>query len=908
MRNLVSLVCAWFVFVFPPVIVSAQYPDSLPPIVHWQLPHNADTLVFECGHWWCGYDSIFRVSFEDPNPTFGIDTDVVIRIRLCGTTEWRHICGFRKHLSWNYGHAFGSLNLLFLEPGHCYELCAVVHDLAEHETQSCITFYTSGVVPPTDTTDHCPPIAHHWFPDGCLPVIGPWRLFVLDQGGSDDCPVPSCVDLEHYDVVMYVPSHHDTLDITGQCVVSVWEGCGMRMEWNPLGYVLPYDTDVHICANVRDNAGNEARLCHLYHTCPADTTLPLDTTDHCPPLVLEWHPTHCSLLCPPDAPVWFRVVDPSETDMCPRCSGVDVSTIGVFIYNAGTLYNLSHGAGLRFESIGECGFDIVLDHSYYSLVPGTGCTLVVQGADDAGNIFWGGISFFVCDSAEPDDSWSPCVVDVHPASAAIVGPDVNVWANVCDLCGGSVFVSGVNPESIVMTVDGSPVDFILHELDCFGYSVRRCPGAPAFSVGVHTVCVSGADFAGNEFNYCWSFTVNAPCDTFHTIVGFVSDTLDDFPLENIIVVAFRQVGMPFVVHARTNAEGFYSMRVPNGMWILAAFDSSFIYPPVFWDGHRFPFDADPIHLCPSCPDTFWANFGMGTYFAGLYRVCGTVYDDELSPISGALVVAISSDNEEDYETYTISSLTDEFGNFTISLPGGRRYYIMAYGDGYSQRFYGGGWQWATAEDIAVSGDVYDVDFTLSPCGSFVGSNTVYGTVHRETAMMLDDVGFRGVLVCLCDVSTNEPLFCSHSDTGGYYSIPNVPDGVYRLIADRPHYVGRAEWEVINSADGTPHNIYLRLATSGVDARKVPGEMAIRSVYPNPFNSSTSIAFNVPSTAHTRVEVVDVLGNSVSVLIDEVISAGEYIAVWKADKLPSGIYFVRLISGSSINVSRVFLVR
>ena len=60
----------------------------------------------------------------------------------------------------------------------------------------------------------------------------------------------------------------------------------------------------------------------------------------------------------------------------------------------------------------------------------------------------------------------------------------------------------------------------------------------------------------------------------------------------------------------------------------------------------------------------------------------------------------------------------------------------------------------------------------------------------------------------------------------------------------------------------------------------------------------------------RVRVYDARGRLVSVLVDEVQSAGEHTVTWKgdarSDPLPSGVYFLRLDQGGQTKVGRVVL--
>ena len=82
---------------------------------------------------------------------------------------------------------------------------------------------------------------------------------------------------------------------------------------------------------------------------------------------------------------------------------------------------------------------------------------------------------------------------------------------------------------------------------------------------------------------------------------------------------------------------------------------------------------------------------------------------------------------------------------------------------------------------------------------------------------------------------------------------------------------------------------------GVSGRSPSGgsEPALYEASPNPFNPVTQITYWVPERAHVRLSVYDVSGRLVTTLVDDVRDSGEHTVGWRADDLPSGVYFCRL---------------
>jgi len=69
-------------------------------------------------------------------------------------------------------------------------------------------------------------------------------------------------------------------------------------------------------------------------------------------------------------------------------------------------------------------------------------------------------------------------------------------------------------------------------------------------------------------------------------------------------------------------------------------------------------------------------------------------------------------------------------------------------------------------------------------------------------------------------------------------------------------------------------------------------------YPNPFSSSTTIAFHVGERSRVRLEVFNRLGQSVKILVDDLRDAGDYSELWDGldpagARAPSGGYLYRI---------------
>ncbi|HEY5536461.1 MAG TPA: C39 family peptidase [Ignavibacteria bacterium] len=89
---------------------------------------------------------------------------------------------------------------------------------------------------------------------------------------------------------------------------------------------------------------------------------------------------------------------------------------------------------------------------------------------------------------------------------------------------------------------------------------------------------------------------------------------------------------------------------------------------------------------------------------------------------------------------------------------------------------------------------------------------------------------------------------------------------------------------------------------------IPTEFSLQDNYPNPFNPSTNIKFNVAKLSDVKIIVYDVLGREVQTLVNESLKPGTYEAVFDASSFSSGVYFYKLITNEFVEMKKMILLK
>lgn len=102
--------------------------------------------------------------------------------------------------------------------------------------------------------------------------------------------------------------------------------------------------------------------------------------------------------------------------------------------------------------------------------------------------------------------------------------------------------------------------------------------------------------------------------------------------------------------------------------------------------------------------------------------------------------------------------------------------------------------------------------------------------------------------------------------------------------------------------------FLPVTAGFEDSQPRSGPAVFLGASPNPFRGSTTLRYRLPSAAHVRLSVFDVMGRQVATLVDDDRAAGEHSISMDARHLAAGIYLYRLESNGTTLHSKAILLQ
>ena len=199
----------------------------------------------------------------------------------------------------------------------------------------------------------------------------------------------------------------------------------------------------------------------------------------------------------------------------------------------------------------------------------------------------------------------------------------------------------------------------------------------------------------------------------------------------------------------------------------------------------------------------------------------------------------------------------------------------------------------SGKSLSINNLPYDLSTDISMDMDVMMLSPVEGgyTTEEQDVIMEWDLSNipDGMVFTLLDNTTDQTIDLDASETANI-TLPNK--GILSL--ESSGFMGT--YPELGQSQFT---LTIQAATTATDVNPVPDVFALHRAYPNPFNPSTLIGYDLPRDSHVSLEIFDLNGRSVKTLINGYFRAGKHQVAWNADQISSGIYLVRLVTGKKV---------
>jgi hypothetical protein len=212
-------------------------------------------------------------------------------------------------------------------------------------------------------------------------------------------------------------------------------------------------------------------------------------------------------------------------------------------------------------------------------------------------------------------------------------------------------------------------------------------------------------------------------------------------------------------------------------------------------------------------------------------------------------------------------------------------------------------------------DKYSIVYSIA----IIGGSTWFAS--NMVSADIDNDGTDEVLLC---IDQHLLIFKNKKDEYELYYIKRSElfnQNSRYLSATASDFDGDNYPEIVISMDLIENNsrkgfsrIYKKTSTLDVlDNDPQPNNYYLSEAYPNPFNPSTSLKFNIPETENVTIKVYDLLGREVKTLLNENLHGGEHQLIWdgtdnNSNRVSSGIYFINMASGEFNKSIKIILIK
>ncbi|MGE5399032.1 MAG: carboxypeptidase regulatory-like domain-containing protein [Ignavibacteriales bacterium] len=396
----------------------------------------------------------------------------------------------------------------------------------------------------------------------------------------------------------------------------------------------------------------------------------------------------------------------------------------------------------------------------------------------------------------------------------------------------------------------------------------------------------------------------------YTLKGKVTDTKGNGLEAHILIMSMnRRLHTHMTFGTITDENGNYSVKLreyDSVMIFARAVNGNYI--PEYYNNKKDACEADNLLITH---DFSGIDFVLEQGVPYNNSISGRVMNDGSNGVR-AHVTAFNMDHKELPENIR-TVMTDSLGYYKITglVPGNYILMTVPFYD-YLPTFFrydkDQTYRWKSADvvEIGENSTVTGINFRVLGILDH-GYAIIKGHIHDHNSHPV-----HGSLVYVSDENQNVVAFTTSSEDGAYL-INYLEPGKYTVSTEKFNYAGSEQTGItVDYGDNLTKEVPLTIKQTEVTSVETPGAVVasfqLQQNYPNPFNPVTVIKYSVPEEGLVSIRVFNTLGQEIAVLANEVKKPGEYNISFRADGLPSGMYFYSLTVNNKNITKKMMLLK
>ena len=403
-------------------------------------------------------------------------------------------------------------------------------------------------------------------------------------------------------------------------------------------------------------------------------------------------------------------------------------------------------------------------------------------------------------------------------------------------------------------------------------------------------------------------------DEYGEIDCTVKDSLD--PVENATLYFFYN-GIYLLATAKTDSSGNYRITLPDGDYTVGVEKDG--YYTVFYDSTYDPFFAKFIELHEFSLE--FINFNLKKIDNSNLFVSGQIIDSTdgvyvnkgIIIVRGGNHVPIGKPNGDLLldTMYTFAGFIKPDGSYKVYTQVSDYFYLQAYTNNFLPGYYNdegiASVYWQNADSLLIDTNIVDKNISLLRDSSY-GFGSIGGNITFSNMSLQEE--YEGITILARNLGNGALYSYNFGKELGDYKVSNIPYGTYELVGQR---IGleNAVSQIV-TIDPTSNQITgINLNFTIVDIQDeviFPDEIVLYQNYPNPFNPATNILFYLPRADNVKLQVINILGESIETLVNDEMSAGLHSITFNGNNLASGVYFIVLESRQLVISKKMILLK